>query len=369
MHGRKQDRTRQALSSGLSALGMAGALLNTAAGQVGSGEAAPDYAKYTESYSIPFAKAVNFKHLTGMHVRASLNGGPAIPFLVDTGSVGIVVSADEVPNIDPKAPAGSIKYSSSGLEFDGVWTTATVTFPDSKDAHGKVATAVVPVLAVKERKVYSLGVNASNRKDALNPRVHMFGVGFGRGMEAHPEKSPFVNLIEMQAGTMRRGYTITRNGITLGLTAANVGTGYRFQKLTERAVSGETRALRPGLNDWQTTPGSVTVDALHAPMGTILMDTGLTNMMIAMPGNTATGDLALGTTVTIDLLGGKLHYSFRVGDTDDPMTPRKVTWVKPTHGVSVNTGLRVLAAFDYLYDADGGYLGLRPTGERRPPHP
>jgi hypothetical protein len=49
-----------------------------------------------------------------------------------------------------------------------------------------------------------------------------------------------------------------------------------------------------------------------------------------------------------------------VGDTTDPLTPRKVNWLKPTHGVFVNTGLCALAAFDYLYDADGGYLGLRP---------
>jgi len=354
-------RGRSVLSSGLSALCLVGVLAATATGQTGSAEMPPDYSKYTRSYQIPFAKAVNFQHLTGMHIRASLNGAPATTFQVDTGSTGIVVSADEVPNIDPKAPAGSIKYSSSGLEFDGVWTTVTVTFPDSKDAQGKVATAVVPVLAVKERKVYSGGVNASGKKDALNPRVHMFGVGFGRRTEAHPEKNPFLNLAEMQAGTMRRGYTLSRKGFTLGLTAATVGTNYRFQKLTERKVSAASSALRPGLKDWQTPPGSVTVDTLHASMGTILMDTGLTNMMIAIPENTATGDIAAGTRVTVDLLDGHLHYSFKVGDTADPLTPRKVTWIKPTHGVFVNTGLRALAAFDYLYDADGGYLGLRPT--------
>ena len=349
----RNGRGRSVFSCSLLTLCLIGALAATAAGQTGRADAPPDYSTYTQSYSIPFAKAVNFQHLTGMHIRASLNGAPATTFQVDTGSTGIVVSADEVPNIDPKAPTGSIKYSSSGLEFDGVWTTVTVTFPDSRDARGRVATAVVPVLAVKERKVYSVGVNASGKKDALNPRVHMFGVGFGRGTEAHPEKNPFVNLAEMQAGTMRRGYAITRKGFTLGLTAAAVGTGYRFQKLTERKVSAETTTLRPGLKDWQTTPGSVTVDTLHAAMGTILM--------IAMPEKTATDDIAAGTRVTVDLLGGQLHYSFKVGDTADPLTPRKVTWIKPTHGVYVNTGLRALAAFDYLYDADSGYLGLRPT--------
>lgn len=350
---------------GLATLSVIGLSTVAMAKQAGNGEMPPDYTKYKESYQVPFAKAVDFKHLTGMHIKASLNGGPITTFQVDTGSTGIVVSADEVPNIDPKAPAGSIKYSSSGLEFDGVWTTVTLTFPDSKDANGKVATAVVPVLAVKERKVYAVGVNASTKKDEHNPRVHMFGVGFGRGAEAHPEKNPFVNLVEMQAGTMRRGYAITRKGFTLGLTEANVGTGYTFQKLTERPVSSETSALRPGLKDWQTAPGSVTVDKLHASMGTILMDTGLTNMMIAVPEQTSGGEIPTGSNVTVDLLGGKLHYSFKVGDTENPLTPRRATWVKPTHGVFVNTGLRALAAFDYLYDADGGYLGLKPIEEHR----
>ena len=91
--------------------------------------------------------------------------------------------------------------------------------------------------------------------------------------------------------------------------------------------------------------------------------------------------------MTIDLVGGKLHSSFKVGDTGDPMTPRKVTWVKPTHCLSGDTGLRAPAAFDPLYDAGGGCLhGLRPADlgpvganggvvrhvlrlERRDPHP
>jgi len=245
--------------------------------------------------------------------------------------------------------------------MDGVWTTVTVTFPDSKDAQGRTATATVPVLAVKETIFTGVGVNAIRHAPILNPRVHMFGVGFGRGLEAHPERNPFLNLSEMQAGTMRRGYTITRAGFTLGLTAEKTRRGYVFQKLIPRTVSLETAATRPSLKDWETALGSVTVDALQAPMAAVLMDTGLTNMMIAVP-NGPRGDVTPGAKVTVGLLGGRLPYRFKVGDKSDPLTPRRVTWIIPTHGVFVNTGLRALSAFDYLYDADGGYLGLRPVG-------
>ncbi len=349
---------RRVSSCRISAACLGGALLCAAA--AGTEDTPPTYAAYKQSYAVPFARPVDLHHLTSLGVRASLNGGPATRFQVDTGSVGIVVSASEVPHIAPDAPAGSIKYSSSGLEMDGVWTTATVTFPDSRNAQGRAATATVPVLAVQKTIFTGVGVNAVQHAPILNPRVHMFGVGFGRGLEAHPERNPFLNLSEMQAGTMRRGYTITRAGFALGLTAEKVGPGYVFQKLTPRTVSPETAKARPGLEDWETAPGSVSVDRRDAQRGTVLMDTGLTNMMIAVPDGPG-GDVTPGAQVTVGLLGGKLPYSFKVGERDDPLTPRRVTWIVPTHGVFVNTGLRVLSAFDYLYDADGGYLGLRPV--------
>ena len=319
---------------------------------------APDLSAFTDSYHVPFAKPVDFDHLKGMSIRASLNGGPVTTFLVDTGSVGIIVAADEVPNIDPHAPAGSMVYSSSGIELDGVWTPVTVTFPDSKDADGRVATAVVPVLAATERKVTPGAVNSGNIKPTKNPKVYMFGVGFGRGKDPHPERNPFVNLNEMQAGKMRRGYTIARDGFTLGLTAKNAE-GYQFQQLKERTVTDETKSMKPGLRDWESSRGSVTVDGKPQPDAAILIDTGLTNMMIGVPGLANSSDVEPGTAVAMHLLGDRFSYEFKVGDETNPQTPRRVTWIKPANGPTLNTGLRALAGFDYLFDADGGWLGLR----------
>ena len=64
-------------------------------------------------------------------------------------------------------------------------------------------------------------------------------------------------------------------------------------------------------------------------------------MMLAMPGG-GHGDVADGTTVTVELLGGKMQYSFVVGDAGNAQVPRKVSWVVPKSGVYVNTGLRAL---------------------------
>ncbi|MES2393995.1 MAG: hypothetical protein V4555_20330 [Acidobacteriota bacterium] len=327
----------------------------------GAQSTAPDLSHFTASYSLPFAEPADFAHLDKtLKVNMRLNGGPESRFTVDTGSVGIVVSAEEVPNIDPKAKPGVLRYSSSGVELHGVWTTATVTFPDAQGAPGAVATAVVPVLAVSSETCAGSGVNSDRCQPNDHPHPHMLGIGFGRGEKAHPEMNPFVNLREMQTGTMRRGYIITPKGITLGLTPANVSNGFVWQKLKEMSVSAETAAFNPGLRDWETAPGGFRVGSSQSPLGTVLIDTGLTNMMLAIPDNPAKGDLIAGAPVTVELLGGKLHYSFVVNDAGNPATPRKVTWVRATHGVFTNTGLRALSLFDYLYDADGGWLALRP---------
>jgi hypothetical protein len=333
-----------------------------------SGDSVPDYSKYTQSYRVPFANAVDYNRLKTMEVRVSLNGGPPIKMQVDTGSVGVIAGASDIRNVDPNAPAGSITYSSSGVEIDGVWTPVTITFLDAKDADGKPLTAQVPVLAAMERKTSGIGVNAGKVKPPQkNPKIYMFGVGFGRGKEAHPERNPFLNLAAMHAGTMRRGYTITPAGYALGLTPDVVGSGYVFQKLKEKTLIPEVADKTPGLKDWQTTPGSVTVKGETSPMGLVLMDTGLTNMILGSD-NPTLGDVPDGTDITVNLLSGKLHYSFKVGDKDNPLTPRKVSNVKSSlGGITINTGLHALTAFDYLFDGDGGYLALRPL--TRPVNP
>ncbi len=328
--------------------------------------AAPDYSSYTQSYRVPFAntKPVDFEHLQTLLVRVSINGGPPLLVQADNGSNGVIIGAGDVPNIEANSPAGWINYVSSGVELRGVWTPATVTFLDAKDEHGNVAKALVPVLAVHERIAHEGAVNSGKFKTTKNPKIYMLGVGTGRGKEAHQEKNPFVNLQEMQAGTMRRGYTITRDGFTLGLTAKSVGDGYLFEKLKEHTgTNAPARTTPPVPKDWDGSLGWAVVDGKKTETSSMLLDTGLTNMMIELPSLEGQSDVADGTEVSVHLLSGRLSYSFKVGDFTNPATPRKVTWVKYPPGPLINTGLRVLALYDYLYDADGGWLGLRPVSK------
>jgi len=55
----------------------------------------------------------------------------------------------------------------------------------------------------------------------------------------------------------------------------------------------------------------------------MLLDTGLTNLMIELPEVTGESDVEAGTEVTVNLLSGRSQYSFKAGDAANPATPRK----------------------------------------------
>jgi len=338
-----------------------GAALSAAAQKVAD---VPTFPKGTMTVTLPYTRPADFKHLTSLHVNMSLNGGPVSGYQVDTGSVGIVVGAQNIPDFDGKGEPGELTYSSSGVHEVGVWKEVEITFPDVKLPNGKPVTAHVKVLAVTRMDCATTSAVNHCVPASGAPNPHMLGIGFGRGKgEAFDSaiKNAFLMLDAMQNGQMRRGYTITPAGVQLGLNAETfAGGGWTWQKLTQREGSAKAPDEYRGPKDWETAAGTFAVAGKTMPMGTVLMDTGLTNMMIEAKGAPTEGDLPPGTPVRVDLLGGQLHYEFVAGDPANPATPRKVSWRAAIRGTYVNTGLKALALFDYAYDADGGYLGLKP---------
>jgi hypothetical protein len=323
---------------------------------------APSYAKTPGYYSMPFEGNMPANQMPGsLHVRISIDGASPTTVLMDTGSTGIVIGADELPHLDPKAPKGDITYTSSGFKEEGTWQTVTVTFPDAKyhgpnDGKPHVATAKVRVLAVTHLSCLNMGPNKGCHP-SNDPSPHMLGIGFGRGaLRAEAPNNPFISLNDMNDGTIRAGYIITHAGIQFGLTDDSTA-GFNFQKLTPRP-DAKPDNLAGSPKDWITEPGGFIVNG-ERHMGTVLMDTGLNNMMLAIDGESKPAPVDAGTPISILMPGGKYKYEFRVGDTSTA-SPSKVNWVYPRSGTYVNTGLHAFNLFDYLYDADGGYLGLRP---------
>ncbi|MDE1163153.1 MAG: hypothetical protein PW792_14615 [Acidobacteriaceae bacterium] len=320
----------------------------------------PIFPAGTPVVNVPFADDnLNFQKLGSLHMRLSFNGGPDKRFQVDTGSTGIMVPASMIPNYQGKGEPGEITYSSSGVHLTGTWETVDVTFEDARMPDGSPVVAHMPVLAVTQKECLALGVNAT--KCSPGPwGGGMMGVGFGRGKDEDwntQQRNPWLMLNAMQEGRMRRGYVITPKGVQLGLNAETISGDWKWQKLLPRTAT--VPSSYPGPKDWTTAAGTVEVKGTRLPMGTVLIDTGLTNMMLSSPGAPDSGDVPDGVPIKVWLLGGQLSYEFTTGGMHDPETPRKVSWRKPHETTFVNTGLRAIAHFDYCYDSDGGFLGLK----------
>jgi hypothetical protein len=309
------------------------------------------------------------------HLTLSL-GGRRLNAVMDTGSTGVVVSASAIPGFDqlPNNGPAKLTYTSSGRIMEGVWVTVPVTIAGADGA--SVTTRPMPVLAVTSVDCTETARNCTPRDDPRH--VAMIGMGFGRrnrsGLQADSamDKNPFLNLSGSRAGALHRGYLVTREGVEIGVPAAGAPAGFATVRLSRNRETG----------DWSGAPACIAI-ADHAPAcGTVLPDTGLTPMFLALPPDQVEGralaagndrTLPTGTKVTIALApatpgGGKptAGYSFATGDMNNPIAPRRVILVgqgdRPTY---VNTGVHLLNGFDYFFDADAGLVGYRPLAQAR----
>ena len=123
-------------------------------------------------------------------------GGPTYAVVMDTGSTGIVVSADKIPNIDhlQSLGPGQLTYSSSGRIMIGRWVVTPVTVMGGNGA--SITTAPIPVLAVDRIKCTDTARRCMPREA---PRgISMLGIGFARRhdhqAQSGPSKNPFLNV-------------------------------------------------------------------------------------------------------------------------------------------------------------------------------
>jgi hypothetical protein len=306
------------------------------------------------------------------HLRVSF-GGRSYGAVMDTGSTGVVVSADKIPDVDrlPSLGAGKLTYSSSGRIMTGRWVMTPVTVIGANGS--SVTTTSIPVLAVTK-----VECTATARRCTPNdsPRsISMLGIGFARRgdhqMQSGPDANPFLNVATAGAG-MRRGYIVTRQGVQVGL-ADNAGADFAMVRLARTADD----------RDWTPAPACISVnDAAPAACGSLLMDTGVTTMYLTVPEDQAPSELRTwdegsptlrpGTKVRIaipDVASTRAFYAFSVGEETSPLAPDRLVLVgraNATRTPFVNTSVRFLNGFDYLYDADGGFVGLRWTGHAGP---
>lgn len=309
------------------------------------------------------------------------------PVVMDTGSTGLVISAADLPGYSAAKTAGYTPgwefLSSSKRLWIGHWVPTSVAFLDG--AGVEVARSQVPVLVVEtELNCPGYDVKAAPGTCAapkaridLPKGIAYMGVGFGREgngqSQGTPDKNPLLNIVAIDGRpiaptTFRRGYVVTRDGVHAGLTPA-LAAGFRFAKLGPPGAGGPL--------DWPQAPMRVAAGRLPAQPGALLIDTGIPTMYLGVADPSALRTvtqtnhndktpakvLAAGETVTVTApTAPATTFAFTVGRPDDA-APSQVLVNSPMATAFVNTGRHVLRRYAVLFDADGGWFGLRPAAE------
>lgn len=336
---------------------------------------------FSENYGsttvfVPYANAAKNQTLTrSPTINIGFNGAKHTPYVMDTGSVGIVASPDKfTPTADAiNLGPGRLYYSSSGVIEEGTWWSASVQI---YDLDGNVlATANVPVLQVTSTRCAE---NARNCKIKTEPKgICMMGVGFARESNEQPRGTPnynpFLNISQILQGKHLKklppdwssGYVVTKEGVYLGLTPKNTS-GAAFIKLDEWAEYSTKNYF-----EWKATPMTIHVNGVSGN-GTILMDTGVDAAYLSPPKGANIGSLNFctastaraecaphGTSIHVYLPDDKkpvVHYAFTIGEKNNPMQPNGVHIVKRDK-IFLNSSRHVLSKMSIIYDNANGYMG------------
>jgi hypothetical protein len=211
-----------------------------------------------------------------------------------------------------------------------------------------------------------------------------FGVGFDRtGQGTYPNNNnynqqynAFLNITQMQQGSMDAGYILTQNGVQLGLDSTV--SGYAYTNLTPTGLA----QVADSPPDWQAPTGTVNYDSQTSQTGQVVIDIGISYGILTLPGYTSQSSFSGTMDVNLINSGGAVGYQINssgsnlLNPTTGVTTP-DITFFNPLAGnfsenippastQFFNTGRNVLNAFNFLYDGSNGYLGLIPNTDNPP---
>jgi hypothetical protein len=99
----------------------------------------------------------------------------------------------------------------------------------------------------------------------------------------------FLNLDQMRLGNMRAGYMLTAEGVELGLTSTNITAHGPGAFAYAQLVPTGWKRVDQSPPDWQVPMGYVSFGGTQYPLGEGVIDTGITNMLLTLPGFPTTG--------------------------------------------------------------------------------
>src|SRR5574343_1588421 len=325
----------------------------------------PDYSAYRGSFFIPFTADSSYEQ--HRKLRARINGGPVVEMQLDTGSSVTLISQDLVADVDAKGPHGLTELAESGQINRGTVSPLHIEFVDAQgegNAAGQAAISNLTGLVVADIVCAPDAELAKACKAGpAAKRVRRMGIGFGQ----RDGIAPF-NLPQVKSGQLRAGFVLEPDGLRIGLTADTAGSDFSLVKLEKPRVDGLKQNL------WAYPQADLTVNVVDNDMpylvhGRFLMDTGIRSTLAGITGAPRHGRIPNGTEVYITprwLNGSGPQIQWIEGN--GPAAPlARGHWTKIFEDVVtgwgdpfINTGIRPLLNYRYLYDAEGGYWGLAP---------
>jgi uncharacterized protein with beta-barrel porin domain len=342
----------------------------------------------TTSFFIPFwgfpagggpAQQVSMGANQPGNIWLRLNGGVPTLFTMDTGSTGLIASAQNnfgqtvFPVAGPSLGRGSQYYDSSGVQLNGQYYMTTVSIMSS---FSQVATtATVAALLVENQ---TCAFTTKGCQPNANPQgIAYMGVGFDRGVSAitppgvNTPVNPFINV--NGGSSYSQGYIVTNSGVHLGLTNANTA-NFAYVKLTPNPSPGGQQAAA-----WLQAPMTISVGGATGS-GTILPDSGINYAFLTPPTGAQISTSACanppggngcanpGLPIQVFLPGQTspqlAFYNFTTinGGTPGTAVTPEVVQLVPGSAVFLNTGRQFYQAFNYLFDPTNGYVGYQWNG-------
>ncbi|KAL7949510.1 hypothetical protein V8C42DRAFT_311090 [Trichoderma barbatum] len=316
---------------------------------------------------------------------------PLMPIL-DTGSNGLMLDALDL-NITNATLAqyepGYQYLSSSTKLYRGAWIPFKLEFADTSGELVNV-TAEIPVLVVNETLLCSKYKDEwesdcpAEHTSSYNshPRgTQWWGVGYGRESDGQyqgtPDKNALLNIKSINgvdvssSENYRVGYSLRKDGVVVGLTEENTQ-GYSWTKLErQQGFSDDPR-------DWRNVSGCVSINGGSCRPSNLLVDTGITRSYLStadasvrlVPSNTSSTAKVLeaGQNVLVRF-GSKdvnevVQYNFTIGDKSSLEDPDEVRTKLVIEGQEekINTGVYFYREWESIFDADGGWWGVKYVG-------
>ncbi|KAL0950668.1 hypothetical protein HGRIS_007452 [Hohenbuehelia grisea] len=332
-----------------------------------------------KSITIPLDPTSDLETRRGLRIQASIGSSPSRPpFMIDTGSTGILVSKEYVgPDAERQDNMPfELLYTTSLNSYTGYWYKTSVSFYHNDKP---LSVSTTPMM-VRVPDVYT--PNPATGKPPVNdPKgVCMMGVGFdrpsdvaGKDAQGHTipiDINPFLLIAGVSPSTgLNPGFILTSTSITLGLTPSE-------PYYPDFTIIQLTRPPPPppghGKREWIAPLVQISVPTRPemAPFkASLLLDTGYNKALVYAPGDaiipTEKGVVDNQENLVVSILAASgAHvpiYNFVTGKTPPAgNAPDEVDWFPSTKlAPFINTGMRPIMHLDYLYDDVNGRLGFR----------